>query len=234
MKLKFSTVAGVSEVMVSNTQHKSYVEFVKGGSRKDRGIEPHDRNREKGKNLTLYDEKGNKVPTRAQPTEELLSIQLVLEEPNNTTRISSHLVHIPLRIASLSFFKPVEALYLYLALSEHIVSSMLIKEEDGKPKPIYYVGMTLNNATLSLKGDKLEFSLKFEFKASNNEIEYVALMTGIKINLDVEARNLMACSNSQLVTSHMEGTYNVNEDKLKEYLREITELKSRLKSFQLY
>ncbi|KAL0427002.1 UNVERIFIED_CONTAM: Kirola [Sesamum latifolium] len=86
----------------------------------------------------------------------------------------------------------------------------------------------------SPKRDKLGFALKFDFKASNNEIEYEALMTGIKMALDAEARNLTGYSDPQLVTSQMEGTYNINKDKMKEHLREITELKNRLKGFQLH
>ncbi|KAL0400379.1 UNVERIFIED_CONTAM: hypothetical protein Sradi_2381200 [Sesamum radiatum] len=52
--------------------------------------------------------------------------------------------------------------------------------------------------------------------------------------LDVEAENLIANIDSQLVTKQVEGEYEVKEERMKGYLQEIGELTSRLKSFQLY
>ncbi|KAL0311562.1 UNVERIFIED_CONTAM: hypothetical protein Sangu_2450900, partial [Sesamum angustifolium] len=42
------------------------------------------------------------------------------------------------------------------------------------------------------KEDKLEYALRFDFKASNNEAEYEALIAGIKMGLVAGARNLSA------------------------------------------
>ncbi|KAL0340313.1 UNVERIFIED_CONTAM: hypothetical protein Sradi_4548100 [Sesamum radiatum] len=53
----------------------------------------------------------------------------------------------------------------------------------------------------SLKGDGIEFSLRFDLKVSNNEAEYEALIAGIKLALDAGARNLIVYSDSQLVTN---------------------------------
>ncbi|KAL0427536.1 UNVERIFIED_CONTAM: hypothetical protein Slati_2928400 [Sesamum latifolium] len=52
--------------------------------------------------------------------------------------------------------------------------------------------------------------------------------------LDAGAKNLIAYSDSQLVTKQVEGEYEVKEERMKEYLQEISELTSRLKSFQLH
>ncbi|KAL0345609.1 UNVERIFIED_CONTAM: hypothetical protein Sradi_4392200 [Sesamum radiatum] len=57
---------------------------------------------------------------------------------------------------------------------------------------------------------------------------------GIKMALDVGARNLIAYFDPQLVTNQVGDTYDVKEDRMKEYLKEIIELNNRLKSFQLY
>ncbi|KAL0289895.1 UNVERIFIED_CONTAM: hypothetical protein Sangu_2598400 [Sesamum angustifolium] len=48
------------------------------------------------------------------------------------------------------------------------------------------------------------------------------------------ARNLIAYSDSQLVTNKVEGVYKVKEDRMKEYLQEINKLTSQLRSFQLH
>ncbi|KAL0315403.1 UNVERIFIED_CONTAM: hypothetical protein Sradi_5418500 [Sesamum radiatum] len=76
----------------------------------------------------------------------------------------------------------------------------------------------------SPEGDELEYALQFTFKASNNEAEYEALIVGIRMALDARARNLIAYSNSQLVTKQVEGKYEVKEEMMKEYFQEISEL----------
>ncbi|KAL0416155.1 UNVERIFIED_CONTAM: hypothetical protein Slati_3447400 [Sesamum latifolium] len=86
----------------------------------------------------------------------------------------------------------------------------------------------------SPKGDELEYALRFDFKASNNEAKYEALIADIRVALDAGARNLIAYCDSQLVTNQVEGVYEIKEDRMKEYLQEISKLTSQLKSFQLH
>ncbi|KAL0402164.1 UNVERIFIED_CONTAM: hypothetical protein Slati_4246300 [Sesamum latifolium] len=73
----------------------------------------------------------------------------------------------------------------------------------------------------SAEWDELEYALRFDFKASNNETEYEAPIAGIRMALDAGARNLIAYSDSQLVTKQVEGEYEVKEERMKEYLQEI-------------
>lgn len=47
----------------------------------------------------------------------------------------------------------------------------------------------------------IEQSLRFEFKASNNQVEYEALIAGMVLAQEMGAENLRAKSDSQLVTS---------------------------------
>ncbi|KAL0286465.1 UNVERIFIED_CONTAM: hypothetical protein Scaly_2554500 [Sesamum calycinum] len=76
--------------------------------------------------------------------------------------------------------------------------------------------------------------LKFIFKALSNEAKYEALIVGIRMAVDAGARNLIAYFNSQLITNQVEGTYEVKDDRMKEYFQEISEVTSQLKSFQLH
>ncbi|KAL0378438.1 UNVERIFIED_CONTAM: Retrovirus-related Pol polyprotein from transposon [Sesamum radiatum] len=64
-----------------------------------------------------------------------------------------------------------------------------------------------------------EYALHFDFKASNNEAEYEALTVGIKMALDAGAKNIIAYTDSQLVTKQMEGEYEVKEGRMKDYLQ---------------
>ncbi|KAL0286845.1 UNVERIFIED_CONTAM: hypothetical protein Scaly_2781200 [Sesamum calycinum] len=49
------------------------------------------------------------------------------------------------------------------------------------------------------QGEDMEFLIKFDFKASNNEADYEALVLGMKMAQDVGASDLLAYSESQLI-----------------------------------
>ncbi|KAL0434020.1 UNVERIFIED_CONTAM: Ribonuclease HI [Sesamum latifolium] len=86
----------------------------------------------------------------------------------------------------------------------------------------------------SPEGDELEYALHFDFKASNNEAEYEALIAGIKMALDAGAENLIAYTDSQLITKQMEDEYEVKEERMKDYLQKIKGLTSQLNGFQVH
>ncbi|KAL0394906.1 UNVERIFIED_CONTAM: hypothetical protein Slati_4456800 [Sesamum latifolium] len=55
------------------------------------------------------------------------------------------------------------------------------------------------------QGDDMEFSVKFDFKASNNEAEYEALVLGMRMAQDAGALHLLAYSDSQLIVKQVNG-----------------------------
>ncbi|KAL0293257.1 UNVERIFIED_CONTAM: hypothetical protein Sradi_6948800 [Sesamum radiatum] len=66
----------------------------------------------------------------------------------------------------------------------------------------------------SPQGEDLEFTVKFSFKASNNEAEYKALVLGMKITHETGARHLIAYLDSQLIVKQVEGTYEAKEENM--------------------
>ncbi|KAL0433166.1 UNVERIFIED_CONTAM: hypothetical protein Slati_2650900 [Sesamum latifolium] len=61
------------------------------------------------------------------------------------------------------------------------------------------------------QGDDMEFTVKFEFNASNNEAEYEALVLGMRIAQDAGASHLLAYSDSQLIVKQVNGEYEAKE-----------------------
>ncbi|RDX98916.1 Retrovirus-related Pol polyprotein, partial [Mucuna pruriens] len=62
---------------------------------------------------------------------------------------------------------------------------------------------TRSGAGVILEGPNgilVEQSLHFDFKASNNQVEYEALLAGMKLALEIEAKRLIAKSDSKLIT----------------------------------
>ncbi|KAL0401893.1 UNVERIFIED_CONTAM: hypothetical protein Slati_4219200 [Sesamum latifolium] len=122
------------------------------------------------------------------------------------------------------------------ALAEFVNEATLIEEDEGSwlfhvDGSSTLIGSGAGVVLTSLEGDKLEYALRFNLKASHNETEYEALIVGIRMALNARAKNLIVHSDSQLVTDQVEGKYEAKEERMKEYLQEIDELTSRLKNF---
>ncbi|KAL0449479.1 UNVERIFIED_CONTAM: hypothetical protein Slati_1504300 [Sesamum latifolium] len=85
----------------------------------------------------------------------------------------------------------------------------------------------------SPQDEDLEFAVKFDFKASNNEAEYETLVIGMKMTHEAGAKHLIAYSDSQLIVKQVEGTYEAKEENKIQYLQQIAELKTSFDYFQL-
>ncbi|KAL0356313.1 UNVERIFIED_CONTAM: Retrovirus-related Pol polyprotein from transposon [Sesamum radiatum] len=83
------------------------------------------------------------------------------------------------------------------------------------------------------QGEDLEFAIKFDFKASNNEAEYETLVISMRMAHETWARRLLAYSDSQLVVKQVEGTYEAKEESMIQYLQQIADLKTKFHHFQI-
>ena len=77
----------------------------------------------------------------------------------------------------------------------------------------------------------MNYALRFNFKASNNEAEYEALIAGLKLAKEVKVESLDIFSDSQLVVCQINEEYQAREEKMAVYLHKAQEL---LKSFSLF
>ncbi|XP_025607852.1 uncharacterized protein [Arachis hypogaea] len=69
-----------------------------------------------------------------------------------------------------------------------------------------------------------EQSIKFEFPVSNNQEEYEALIGGLALATEVGATRLDICSDSQIVTSQVNGNYQARDPLLQKYLEKVRDL----------
>jgi len=80
-------------------------------------------------------------------------------------------------------------------------------------------------------GVLIEQSVRFAFKASNNQAEYEALIVGILLAKEMGAKVLMAKSDSLLVTGQVTGKFQAKDPQMAAYLEYVQELK---RSFVLF
>ena len=71
----------------------------------------------------------------------------------------------------------------------------------------------------------IEQALRFAFKASNNQAEYEALITGMLLAKEMGAQNLLAKSDSLLVTGQVTGEYQAKDPQMAAYLGYVQALK---------
>jgi len=76
------------------------------------------------------------------------------------------------------------------------------------------LGILLQSPTREI----LEQSLRLQFKASNNEAEYEALLAGLRLAKGLGAKQIKAFSDSQLVVSRFSGEFEAKNERMRAHL----------------
>ncbi|KAL4580201.1 hypothetical protein LXL04_016385 [Taraxacum kok-saghyz] len=86
---------------------------------------------------------------------------------------------------------------------------------------------------LSPTGERTTYALRFNFKCSNNEAEYEALLAGLCLATSMKITKLCAFGDSLLVTNQVNGLYTAKEVHIQRYLAEVKSLVSDFQSFTI-
>ncbi|VFQ98592.1 unnamed protein product [Cuscuta campestris] len=81
------------------------------------------------------------------------------------------------------------------------------------------------------EGFRAYYSIRFGFKASNNEAEYEALLCGLRLAAGMNTTKLRVKCDSKLVVGHVSGEFEAKDERMKKYRVTALEL---LKSFTAY
>ncbi|XP_071916252.1 uncharacterized protein [Coffea arabica] len=115
-------------------------------------------------------------------------------------------------------------------------------EKVGRPVPTWTLfvdgssskeGCRAGFLLTSPMGDELAYALRFDFRASNNESEYEALVAGMMIARKLGAESIEVYSDSQLMVNQVGGSYEVKEEPLRRYVAKVHELRTQFKLFTL-
>ncbi|XP_077217977.1 uncharacterized protein LOC143852477 [Tasmannia lanceolata] len=79
----------------------------------------------------------------------------------------------------------------------------------------------------------LDYALRFEFCASNNEAEYEALIAGMNMAVQTSAQRLKAYCDSQLVANQIQGVYEARDERMIKYLSKVHQLAGKFKNFEV-
>ncbi|XP_042423210.1 uncharacterized protein LOC122010804 [Zingiber officinale] len=122
-----------------------------------------------------------------------------------------------------SLFKPItgEPLWVYLSATPETVGAVLVKEQDN--------GSGVGVLLISPQEDILQLVVRLNFRATNNEAEYEALLVGLQAARHVGAARVIIYSDSQLVTQQVTGNFEINCDKLQVYREAYEKMKEEFK-----
>nr|KYP62971.1 Uncharacterized protein Mb2253c family [Cajanus cajan] len=79
----------------------------------------------------------------------------------------------------------------------------------------------------------LELAIKFDFRATNNQAEYEALLVGLRLARDTGVKKLKCCSDSKLIIEQVGGHYQTKDPQLQRYNLMVSHLTSFFDSFQI-
>ena len=71
------------------------------------------------------------------------------------------------------------------------------------------------------EGDRLKHKVRLQYKKTNNEVEYEALLKGLELATSVEAKSILILGDSQLVMGQINGTCEAKEERMKKYLEKV-------------
>ena len=72
---------------------------------------------------------------------------------------------------------------------------------------------------ITLEGETLKYGVRLKFPATNNEVEYEGILTGLRLGKALGATNLLVQSDSKLVVGQIKGDYEAKEERMQKYVR---------------
>ncbi|XP_071933220.1 uncharacterized protein [Coffea arabica] len=82
-------------------------------------------------------------------------------------------------------------------------------------------------------GEVCSYALRFDFLATNNEVEYEALIAGLQLARTLGAQRIHVRSDSQLVVCQVLSEYEAKDETMQRYLSKVHQLTSYFKSFEI-
>ncbi|KAJ9544140.1 hypothetical protein OSB04_023847 [Centaurea solstitialis] len=115
----------------------------------------------------------------------------------------------------------------------------IVTIQDNQPWLLYVDGSSnvrgagLGIVLKSSQGGNIVYSIRCEFKATNNEAEYEALIAGLDIAHKLRAKHLDVRSDSLLVVNQINGDFQAKDSKMMSYLKIVKERIVRFDHFSI-
>jgi ribonuclease HI len=116
------------------------------------------------------------------------------------------------------------------ALADFIAEFTVTEDEPSEEKPDEEWEIEIDGSSVkgaggvgivfkTPEGHLLKHSTRLQYPTTNNEAEYEALLTGLRIAKELGANRLKIRSDSQLIVGQVNGEYEAREDRMTKYLK---------------
>lgn len=82
------------------------------------------------------------------------------------------------------------------------------------------------------EGQTLEYAMKFQFPATNNEAEYEAVIARLELCTTLEAKKVKLMTEFELVIKQINGEYETRDPAMVEYLSKVKSIVSNVQGFE--
>ena len=86
---------------------------------------------------------------------------------------------------------------------------------------------------ISPKGEQLKYVFQIMFKVSNNEVEYEALLHGLRLAVSIGIKRLLVYGDSLLVVQQVNKEWDINKNTMDTYVEEIRKLENKFSGLEI-
>ena len=94
--------------------------------------------------------------------------------------------------------------------------------------------LRLDLALVFPRGDKLRYLLQIHFDSSNNEVEYEALVYGLRMAISIGVHRLMVYGDSDLVINQVMKEWDIRSPAMTSYCNAVRKLEKKFKGLELH
>lgn len=136
---------------------------------------------------------------------------------------------IPNELIELEEAQPSESLASIQDLSQSLTSTWKIYVDGSSNSKGLKAGIVI----ATQEGIIFEHALCLEFPATNNEVEYKAIIIRLEVAKELEVQDLKVYSNTQVIVGHMKGNCMVREENMVKYLQKVRKLTHAFDNFEI-
>ena len=112
----------------------------------------------------------------------------------------------------------------------NFIAEFTLPDEDGIPDGVDKWTIQTDGSSAKKKGgvgviittpdgEVMKYGVQIKFPTTNNEAEYEGILTGLRLEKALDAKNLLIQSDSKLVIGQIRGEYEAKEERMQKYLK---------------
>ncbi|XP_042396478.1 uncharacterized protein LOC121986585 [Zingiber officinale] len=129
------------------------------------------------------------------------------------------------------------------AIKAQALADFITEVQNPEPEAVWKIymdgsstqqGSGIGILLISPQEERMQLSIRMDYRATNNEVEYEALIADLQVARCVGAIKVLIHSNSQLATQQLTGTFEISSARLKLYAEAFEKLKANFQEVLIH